>query len=61
MSSRKFSTIAPAALAIVEATSGDLSIASIVFSTFRNRDFRGFVAIKSRRFYLPWDTATTDV
>jgi hypothetical protein len=45
MSSRKFSTIAPAAWAIVEATSGDLSIASIVFSTFRNNDLRGFVAM----------------
>src|SRR6266540_2150054 len=52
MSSRKFSTIAFAVWAIVDPTSGDLSIASIVFSTFRNKDFRGLVAMRSRPFYL---------
>src|SRR5215471_20176349 len=37
--------------AMVEATSGDLSIASIALSTFRNRLFPGLLVIASRRFY----------
>src|SRR5215467_15528862 len=37
--------------AMVEATSGDLSIASIALSTFRNRLFPGLLVIASRLFY----------
>src|SRR5262249_51396054 len=42
---------AEAVCAIVEAASGDRSIASIAFSTLRNRDLPVSAMIESRRFY----------
>src|SRR5262245_12997497 len=49
--------IALAVCAMVEATSGDCSIASIVLSTFRNSDRRGLDTTASPRFYPHRDPA----